>query len=229
MKRSHIVPLIALLGASGLHAQEEPAKGFAAIGLAHAAFHARSGELQGAPGTTPPGVTASVDSVNTAVVELKYTFAANWSADLGFGYPPRVDLIAGGTAAGLGKVAEAKAWFPHVTVSYHLPTETAVTPYLGAGVHRTWFSGVRTTPAYDGAVLGTATDAKVKSDVGPVLRLGAEVALPGGWVADVLYLKYWIKSQAVLTTQTPGAGGIERRLDLRAKPDIFAVLIGRRF
>lgn len=229
MKTFHMAPLIALLGATGVHAQEEPAKVFAAIGMAHAAFHVRSGELQGAPGSTPPGVTASVDSVTTAAVELKYRFAANWSADLGFGYPPRVELIAGGTADGLGKVADAKAWFPHLTISYHLPTGTPVSPYVGAGLHRTWFSGVRTTPAYDRAVQGSATDAKVKSDVGPVLRLGAEITLPGGWIADVMYVKYWINTRVTLTTQTPGVGGIERRLDLRAKPDIFAVMIGRSF
>lgn len=229
MEARKLLSLALLTAVTAAQAQAEEGRWFAAIGGAHAAFHTKSGELQGPPGTTPPGVTATVDSVNTATVELKYRVAADWSVDLGFGVPPRVDLVAGGTAAGLGKVAEAKAWFPHLTLSYHLPTGTAVAPYIGAGVHRTWFTGVRAEPAYNGAVLGSSTDAKVKSDVGPVVRLGAEFRLPGGWSLDAMYFRYWIKTQATLTTQTPGVGAIERRLDLRSTPDIFAVMVGRSF
>jgi outer membrane protein len=221
--------VLALGVAASVQSHAEEGKVFAAIGLAHANFNVRSGELQGPTGTTPPGITADVNSTSTAAVEFKYRFAPGWTADLGFGYPPKVEMVAGGTAAGVGTVAEARAWFPHLTVSYRLDTGTLASPYVGAGVHRTWFTKVRAQPAYNDAVLGSSTDAKVKSDFGPVLRLGVEVKVPGGWVADVMYLRYWINTQATLTTQTPGVGSIERRIDLRSRPDIFALMIGRSF
>lgn len=229
MKFKQRIVVLAVGAVASLHSHAEDGKVFAAIGLAHADFNVRSGELQGPPGTTPPGITADVKNTSTAAVEFKYRFAPGWSADLGFGYPPRVELIAGGAAAGVGKVAEARAWFPHLTVSYHLDTGTMASPYVGAGVHRTWFTKVRAQQAYNDAVLGSSTEAKVKSDIGPVLRLGVEFKVPGGWVADVMYLRYWINTQATLTTQTPGVGAIERRIDLRSRPDIFALMIGRSF
>lgn len=214
--------------ASSASAQSAPPTSVV-VGVAHAVFNAKSSDLAGPPGTTPPGVTASVRDVTAVEGIVRQEITGPWSLEAIFGVPPKLDLDAGGTAAALGKVATARAWFPALLLTYSQPTGTLITPFVGAGIQKTWYTSAATTPAYDTAVGASSTHVALSGKFGPVARLGARVDLGDRWILDVSYARFWIHAHATLASDTPGIGEIPRTLGLKATPNIVGLMIGRSF
>lgn len=199
------------------------------LGGAHGQFHARSGELTGPPGTTPPGVTASMPDASTVMLQFRHRLEDGWWIQGLIGYPTRVDIVAGGTAEALGRVASARAWFPAVSAAYRWETSAGWNPFVAVGMHRSWFTSTKVEGVYSAAVSGTQSRAKLRPSFGPVLQLGVDLKVGERWVFDVSYLKYRIRSDATITTETPGAGEITRTIQLSTNPDILAVSMGYSF
>jgi outer membrane protein len=217
------------IGHSPSFAQTEEAANTIKIGYAAILFNADSGELTGPTGTTPPGVTAGVKDTRTMALIYQRRMSGPWSLLLQAGTPPIVKFDGAGTAAALGRVGAARAWFPAVLAAYSIGGLAGFEPYVAAGLNYTWFTDRHVTAAYTAAFGGTASTAKLKDSLGPVVKVGVEVPLARSWVLDLAYARYWIKTTATLATDTPGVGLIERRIDIKANPDVFALTVGYRF
>jgi outer membrane protein len=198
------------------------------LGLGAASFPTRSGELKGPLGTTPPGITAGVEDAHTVVLRYKRELGGGWGAELLFGVPPSVNLVANGTAAALGKVAQARAWFPSLVASYSWDLGASWRPYVGVGVHHTWFDKISVRDTYTQTVGGISTAGSVRSNTGPVARVGVEFEPSDQWIFDLSLTQYWISTKATLATNM-GGPKVERTLDLSIRPRAFMLMAGRRF
>ncbi len=199
------------------------------LGYAAIAFNTRSGELQGAPGTTPPGIEASVRDGRTLAITYTLPIAGRWSLLAQAGTPPVVRFDGAGAAAALGEVGSARAWFPAVLAQAELGALGPLNLYAAAGANYTFYTQRRITPAYTAAFGGESSRSTLKASWGPVFKLGAEWPLAPGWVADLAWSRYGIRTTATITTLTPGLGEVPRRIDVRADPDVFSLMLGRRF
>lgn len=205
-----------------------PAVGLKA-GLAHIGFNTRSGDLAGPPGTTPPGVQAALVDTRTLALVLDLPLSAQWGVVLQMGTPPIVHFDGAGSGAALGEVGSARAWFPALLARWQPAPWGALQPYAAFGINHTFYTGIRITPAYSAAFGGSSSRARLKASQGPVFKLGAEWRIDPHWDVDVAYARYGIRTTATVTTPTPGLGDVTRTLALRADPDVFSLMLGRRF
>ena len=210
-------------------AQTQELRNTVEVGYAAILFNTDSGELTGPAGTTPPGATADLRNTGTLGLVYERNVGGPWSIVFQGGVPPIVAFDGAGSAAALGKVGSARAWFPALMVAWSLPRLAGFQPYVGAGLNYTFFTDNRITESYTAAFGGTSSDSRLKNSLGPIAKLGVEVPFARRWVFDLSYTRYWIKTTATIRTDTPGAGVIERRIDVRADPDVFAVMVGYRF
>lgn len=102
-----------------------------AVGYAKVHYNVRSGELSGPPGTTPPGVSGSIHDLSTLGFEITVQLGDGWAATLAGGAPPIVNLRSTGTgiASALGRVGQARAWFPAALLSHTFNRTDSVRPY----------------------------------------------------------------------------------------------------
>jgi outer membrane protein len=199
------------------------------FGYAHIGFNTVSGDLTGPTGTTPPGVQAGLKDASTMALVYQRDLSGPWSIVCQAGTPPVLKMVGAGNAAALGQVGTIRAWFPAVLGHYTMDGPWGTRPYAGAGLNYTFYTEGRVSPAYTAAFGGTGSAAKLKSSWGPVLKLGIELPLGRNWVVDAAYSRYGIRTTATITTATPGAGDIARTVDVRADPDVVALLLGYRF
>jgi outer membrane protein len=210
-------------------AQADEARSTVEVGYAGIFFNSRSGNLTGPPGTTPPGATAKVVNSRTLALTYEYQVAGPWSFLAQMGLPPILKFDGDGTAAVLGRVGTARAWFPAALAIYSLNGLPQLQPYVGAGLNETFFTDRRVTAGYTTAFGGTSSTSSLKSSLGPVAKLGVKVPVAQGWLVDLAYSHYWIKTKATISTQTPGAGVIARRIGIKGDPDVLALTLGYRF
>jgi outer membrane protein len=214
---------------SGAWAQAQSLDNTVKLGYAAIRFNGQSSDLAGPPGSTPPG--AQVDPVNTKTLALAYERRLNqaWSIVAQAGTPPITTLTGRGSAAPLGDILTARAWFPALLGQYsfnHLP---GVKPYIGIGANYTAFTDGRVSASYTTTFGGSGSTTSLKSGWGTVVKLGAEIPLAERWVIDLSYSRYSIRTTATIKTITPGLGNIERKIDVKADPEVFSVLVGYRF
>lgn len=221
--------LFAALGCGSAQAQSSEKVNTFKFGYAGVRFNTDSGELTGPPGTTPPGVTADVKNTQTVALVYERKVWDRWSIVAQLGLPPTIRMQGAGTGAALGEVGTARAYFPALLVSYSIDGLPGFQPYVGAGVNYTFFGSKQINPSYTAAFGGTSSSAELKASLGPVLKLGVEIPINRNWVIDLAYSRYWIRTSATIVTATPGLGNVERKIDLRANPDVFGLAIGYRF
>ena len=230
MKLPHLTG-IGLCIAAGLATPalaDEPAYSLVA-GPAFAQFHAQSTDLSGPPGTTPPGATIGVKDLQTLAIEASKNLGHGWSVSLAFGVPPKATFTAQGSAAALGSVGSARAWFPALLATYRFGAYGGVRPYVGGGVNYTFYTDTQIGENFTQAFGGTSSTGKLKASFGPVVKAGVEVPLMDAWFMTAGYTRYGIRTRAEVTTQTPGVGAITRKLTLRSDPGVWTVMIGRSF
>jgi outer membrane protein len=199
------------------------------VGYAHIEFSPSSGELTGPPGTTPPGVQATVADTRTLAIVAELQIAHGWGLVAQLGTPPVLRFRGAGNGSALGTVGQARAWFPAVLVSWRPAPWGPVHPHVAAGIHHTAFSDAQVAPAYTSAFGGSSTRISLERGLGPVFKVGAEARLGERWSVDLAYARYGIKTEATLVTATPGLGEVGRRVALRADPDVVSLMIGYRF
>ncbi len=210
-------------------AQADEAHSTVEVGYAGIFFNTRSGELAGPPGTTPPGATAKVVNSRTLALTYEYQVAGPWSILAQMGLPPFLRFDGDGTAAVLGRVGTARAWIPAVLAVRSFNGLAWIQPYVGAGLNYTFYTDRRITAGYTAAFGGTSSTSSLKNSVGPVAKIGFKVPVAQGWLVDLAYSHYWIKTTARISTDTPGAGVIERRIGIKGDPDVLALTVGYRF
>lgn len=223
------VGLTLSFGSIAAHAQSEDAVNTLKIGYAAITFNTRSGDLTGAPGTTPSGFQADLRDARTLSLIYERQIAGPWSVVVLAGAPPVIKVDGAGAAAALGSVGTARAWLPAVLATYTFNGLSSIRPYVGAGVNYAFFTDPQVSAEYTVAFGGTSSSSKLKDSWGPVVKLGAEFPIAKNWVLDVGYSRYWIKTTATLTTTTPGVGDIERKISVKADPDAFGLAVGYRF
>jgi outer membrane protein len=224
---------LALIAAGSIHAAHAEEGGssdqYLSMGVARVNFNVSSNDLAGPAGTTPPGVRASVKDQTVYTLVYQHRIVGPWAVTFQGGWPPKVKVTAQGTAAALGQIGTARAWFPALLASYNLDTGTAFTPHVDAGLHYTAFTDGKIFSNYDAAFEGTSSRARLSRSLGPVVKVGSQWAVTRNWFLDASYNRYWIKSTANITTATPGAGDIDRQIKIRSTPDVWALSVGYRF
>lgn len=198
------------------------------IGYADIQFNTDSGDMAGMPGTTPEHVQATVRDSSTLALVYERRLGGPWSLVLQFGAPPVIDFDGAGSAAPLGKVGSARAWFPAALIAYNFDV-FGVQPYIALGVNYTWFSEEKMTSAYNTAFGGTSSSSSLDDSFGAVAKVGVEIPLASNWSAGFSYSRYWIDTTATIKTQTPGLGVVKRKIDVEADPDVYSVTLGYRF
>lgn len=228
-KPAFTVALAAALAcaAAGVHAEETD--NIIKIGYAHIGFNTKSGDLTGPAGTTPPGVQADLENASSLALVYSRRISGPWSVVLQAGTPPVVRMMGAGAAAPLGQVGVARAWFPAVIANYTFEAPGGLKPYVGLGINYTFYTDGRVEPAYTAAFGGTSSTSKLDSSWGHVVKLGVGIPVGGNWLVDLAYSRYGIRTTATITTATPGVGDIARKIDVRADPDVFGLLLGYRF
>jgi outer membrane protein len=217
------------LASASLHAAADGSGFGLKLGYADIHFNTRSGDLMGPPGTTPPGVQASVQDSRTMALVGELPLTTSLAAVVQLGVPPVVRFNGAGAGAALGEVGSARAWFPAVLLGWKPQPWGAVQPYLAAGMNATFFTDTAITPAYTAAFAGSASRTSLKRSFGPVFKLGAELRLDQRWSVDVAYARYGIKTTATITTATPGLGDVVRTVNVKADPDVLSAMLGYRF
>ena len=199
------------------------------VGYAHIGFNTNSGDLTGPPGTTPPGIQADLNDATTLALVYERRISGPWSIVLQAGTPPVVKIVGAGNGAALGEVGTSRAWFPAVLANYTFAGPWGTQPYVGAGLNYTSYTDGQVSTAYTDAFGGTGSTAKLKSSWGYVVKIGIGFPLSRNWVIDAAYTRYGIRTTATITTATPGAGDIVRRVDVRSDPDVVGLTLGYRF
>ena len=95
------------------------------------------------------GGNINISNAYVPELDITYFFAKNFSAELILGTSKHKVKTVGSNLTAIGGAASAdvdlgKVWLlpPTLTLQYHLPTQCAVKPYLGAGINYTIFYGV---------------------------------------------------------------------------------------
>lgn len=141
-----------------------------------------SGEISGVAGS---GV--DVDSQATVEVDLTWFLSSNVALEL-IAATAQHDISGNGTAAGLGKIADAAVLPPTLTLQYHWNTDGKVQPYLGAGINYTIFYDEDVTPSLE-AFLMTTADIDMEESFGFAAQAGIDFMLSDNWFFNI-DLKY---------------------------------------
>jgi outer membrane protein len=211
------------------HAQGGDKENAIQIGYGYIGFNTKSGNLTGPAGTTPPGVQADLKNASTLAVVYERHIYGPWSLVFQGGTPPLVKIMGAGTAAPLGQVGKARAWFPGLLAQYTFQGPWGTRPYVGAGVNYTTYTGEQVGDNFTTAFGGTSSTAELKSSWGYIAKIGVSVPISRDWFVDASYSRYGISTTATVTTATPGFGNITRTVDVRADPGVFGLTMGYRF
>jgi outer membrane protein len=164
-------------------------------------------------GVEVPGASVDIAADTTLTFDIGYRFNETFTATFTGGLPPHARIEGTGPLAGavLGTTRYAPAV---VAVQAHVPTGSAMSPYVGAGVNYTIFYDVA-----DGVVEGL----DVRNAFAPVLQAGLNYEMGGfSFYADVK--KIWLETEASGTV-----GGAPARAEVTADPLIAGLGMVYRF
>ena len=140
-------------------------------------------------------------------VDISYFMSPNLSAELILTYPQKHDVALDGK-----NIGSIKHLPPTLTLQYHFMPEASFSPYLGAGVNYTRFSGVN--------LLG-GTGGLDTSSFGLAAQAGADLKLDKRWSLNVDVKKVQIRSDLTIS----GA----KVSNLQVDPWLVGVGVGYRF
>ncbi|HHJ14912.1 MAG TPA: hypothetical protein ENJ79_11185 [Gammaproteobacteria bacterium] len=185
-------------------------------------FVARAGWARVSPNDSAENFEGVAGDVTVEDADsLGLTFTYMFTDNIGLGvlgsWPFTVDIKGdSGALAGAGKLGEAKALPPTVTLQYHFNTGTALQPYIGAGVNYTYFFDEDT----DGAI--GALNLNLEDSFGLVGEAGVDFDLGNDYLvsAQVWYMQ--------MSTQAHVSGGVGNA-DVDVDPWVFMIGIGKKF
>lgn len=162
------------------------------------------------------GADADVSTEVIPSLTLTYFMSKNLGIEL-FCCFAKHDVKGKGVLAG-ADLGDTWIFPPALTLQYHFDPIGGFKPYVGAGLQYIAFFGESTSPT-----LGTKM--KIDDAVGFTLQAGVDVALGGGWYANLDVKKTWIDTEASWGVTPLGAV----RADVDIDPWIFSANIGYRF
>jgi len=156
---------------------------------------------------------------NNVVPELDgtYFFTPNLSAELiaAVTYHNVKDV---GSIAGTVPLGSVRLLPPTLTAQWHFLPQSAINPYVGAGINYTFFYGVK------GSTSPIVYSTHYSDNVGGALQVGADVHLTGNWYFNVDVKKLFLETDVTLGT---AVGQVKAKASL--DPWIFGTGFGYRF
>lgn len=161
-------------------------------------------------------IGGDADADNSVVPELdfSYFFTDNIAAELILA-TTRHDMSVDNSA--IGDVDLGEVWLlpPTLTLQYHFKNDSAVTPYVGAGLNYTVFYG-------EDAPGGTVTSIDYENGIGYALQVGLDYGVGDNWVLNADLKKVFLNTDVSIN-----GGAITADVDL--DPWIFGIGVGYRF
>lgn len=186
------------------------------LGAAHVGFNTQADVFLG--GAAVPGANAEAKNNTAAVLEIGYSLSPEWTGRLLLGIPPTTTLTGTGALAGAGTLGRVTYGPAVLSLTYGLGQWGPIKPYVGAGINYTIV-----LKSEDGFI----SNLDVKNAFAPVLQVGFEVPLEGGWSIGLDARKIYLKTKA--TGTVPAFGGAPAKADIRLNPLLISVLVGKRF
>lgn len=171
--------------------------------------------------STLPGSSVSVDSDTTVELDFTYFVTRNLGIEAILGTSQH-DINAGGSIAGLGKIAEVRTLPPTFTLQYHFKPDASVRPYAGIGVNYTKFYDEEASSSLQSALGPTSVD--LDDSWGLSAQIGVDVDVNRDW-----FVNFDAKYISIDTTANLNSGGTIRKVDVDINPWFLGVGIGRRF
>lgn len=211
--------------------------GLAVMTLVSAPAHAAEGDIllrvrgilvapnEDSSGINPAFPTEKVSVSNRVMPEVDVSYFLTNSIALELIAATTKHNVAGtsGTTGSIGKLASAWALPPTLTLQYHFAPDSALRPYVGAGVNYTLFYSEDATSALEGAV--GPTKVSLSDSFGWAVQAGVDVDLTKKMFVnfDVKYID--MDTTARLTTTAAGT----QTVHVDINPLIFGVGLGFRF
>lgn len=181
-------------------------------------------------GAVPPGVQASVDSVNTIYMAYVRRLSPHFDLEMAMGIPPTTTMVGQGPAK-LGSVpysgqniASSKWLSPTLLLNYNFFEETATwRPYIGVGVNYTHFYD-NTASAAGNAAFGGPTTASLSDSWGLAGTVGIKFRYDARWSVYASYSMSQVKSNLTATTS-----GAVRTTSINFHPSAFVLSAGYSF
>ena len=117
-------------------------------GVIYDQTHAQTSGITGIG--VPAGADTQVGNATTVLLSCEREVAPNLGVELVLGWPPTIKARGAGSVPFLGEVLTARNIAPTLLVNYHFGDRAARwRPYLGLGVHYTYFADARTPYGWD--------------------------------------------------------------------------------
>lgn len=133
------------------------------------------------------GADIKIDAQVTPVVSVGYFFTPNLAVSLTGGVPPKIDVHAKGSIAGLGVLGSAVYGPATLTAHWHFTEFGPVQPYVGAGV-----AYMKVFSTKDRVL----TNIKMDDTFGLALQAGVDVMINRNWGAFIDVKKAFLKTDA---------------------------------
>jgi outer membrane protein len=160
-----------------------------------------------AVGNPVPGASIAIDPQLTPVVEVGYFLTPNIAVSLTGGLPPKINVHAKGSIAGLGVLASAVYGPSTLTAHYHFTEFGAFQPYVGAGI-----AYMKVFSTKDRALANT----KMDDTFGLALQAGVDIMINRNWGMFFDLKKAFLKTDA---------SGILGGVPIRAKVTLDPVVV----
>jgi len=184
------------------------------LGITYYQTHSETDGISGIG--VPPGADAQVGNATTVIFVYERLFTPNVGLEFVIGIPPTLKAKATGSVAFLGDdVLSAKNVAPTLLLNYHFfGPDTALRPYVGAGINYTHFSDIKSS---------LAPEVQMSNSTGLALQAGLNYAITKdvGLFASVAKLN--VKSKLVAT----GANVLQTTVDFR--PIVYSAGVSYQF
>jgi len=203
------------------------------VGVVNINPHSEATPISG-PFTPVDALSLEVQSKTTLYFGVSYDFTEHWQADLAMGIPPKHQvnivvlnpaLVTPEMAATNGQAGAYVTQFaPTAFLNYVFGSkESTFRPYVGLGVNYTKFTKAESTPVNDN-LNGGPTTMGLTSSKGAAAQIGFSQKLTKEWALFGSYTT--AKVHTVLTSDTLG---IDRTSEIKFKPAVITLAIGRSF
>ena len=186
----------------------------AKVGITYYQTHSQTDGISGVG--VPPGADAEVGNATTVIFVYERLFTPNVGLEFVLGIPPRLTAKATGSVAFLGDdVLSAKNVAPTLLLNYHFfGPDTALRPYVGAGINYTKFTDVQSS---------LASNVQMGSSTGLALQAGINYALTKDVGLFASIAKINVKSKVVAS----GATVLQTTVDFR--PIVYSAGVSFQF